>query len=114
MRGLYPLMVVVICKSANSLKNSLEGLVAADTRPGVPASEVMIPEYRARSAEKLVGKKISLFHFFWGGCVVGVWVRERDRNGRKKGKIRSATPSMAGNSKAHILVKTYWEPTGTR
>lgn len=93
-RGLYPLIVVVLCRSACSLKKAEQAEVV------VLAPSPAKRAYIAASASKFVGKKMSLSN------TKSHTQREREREGQ-----HDSVEGPAGVRKKH---STHWDPGGTR
>ena len=94
-RGLYPLIVVVLCRSACSLKKAEQAEVV------VLAPSPATRAYIAASASKFVGKKMSLSN------TKSHTQREREREGQHD----SVEGPADVRKKKH---STHWDPGGTR
>lgn len=93
-RGLYPLIVVVLCRSACSLKKAEQAEVV------VLAPSPAKRAYIAASASKFVGKKMSLSN------TKSHTEREREREGQHD--------SVEGPADVRKKHSTHWDPGGTR
>ena len=94
-RGLYPLIVVVLCRSACSLKKAEQAEVV------VLAPSPATRAYIAASASKFVGKKMSLSN-----------TKSHTQRERERGKV--STTVSRGRPTSEKKHSTHWDPGGTR